>query len=96
MSAVKYSPYIPNIEAWVEFYKNQPKEYKAFYTIGKQNQNGEGMDPIKLVSPTKSVIDRAQLELKREHEREQPYETRKRHKPNRTIKPSTSRKKTYK
>lgn len=68
MSAIKYSPYIPNVDAWVEFYKNQPKEYKQFYTIGKAKQRGEDMNPIKLISPTESVIEQAKSSLKRKLE----------------------------
>ena len=68
MSAIKFSPYIPNVEAWVEFYKNQPNEHKPFYTIGKPKQKGEEMQAIKLVTPTQSAIERAKSSLKRERE----------------------------
>ena len=66
MAAIKYSPYIPNVDAWVKFYQNQPREYKRFYTIGKPKHKGEDMDPIKLVTPTESVTERAKSTLKRD------------------------------
>lgn len=78
MSAIKFSPYIPNVEAWVEFYKNQADEYKPFYTIGKPKQKGEEMDPIKLITPTESVIERAKSTLKRERETDDMLPARKR------------------
>lgn len=68
MSAIKYSPYIPDVDAWVKFYENQPKEYKNFYTIGKAKQKGEDMQPMKLVSPTEMAVDQARASVKRERE----------------------------
>ena len=66
MSAIKYSPYIPNIDAWVDYFKNQPVEYKKFYTIGRAKHKGEDMNSIKLVTPTEQVVQQAKSELKRE------------------------------
>ena len=97
MSAIKFSPYIPNVEAWVEFYKNQPKEVKSFYTIGNSKQPGEEMEAIKVMSPTESVVDQARSELKREAENEEHTHLSKKQKcnkkPDRIIKPSAAKKK---
>ena len=68
MAAIKYSPYIPNVEAWIDYFKNQPKEYKKFYTIGRPKQRGEDMDPIKMVSPTEQVVEQAKSRMKRARE----------------------------
>lgn len=73
MTAIKYSPYIPNIDAWVEFFKNQPLEYKSFYTIGKTKQEGEDMEAVKLVSPTQSAVEQAKSALKRELDIDQHF-----------------------
>lgn len=73
MAAIKFSPYIPNVEAWVEFYKHQPNENRTFYTIGKAKQKGEELDAIKLITPTESVIEQAKSSLKREREIEDTF-----------------------
>ena len=70
MPSVKYSPYIPNVESWIEYFKNQPKEYKSFYTIGRPKHRGEDMDPIKLVSPTEQAVEQAKSRMKRKREEE--------------------------
>ena len=74
MAAIKYSPYIPNTDAWVEYFKNQPKEYKKFYTIGRPKQKGEEMDPIKLVTPTAQAVEQAKSTMKRQHDIEDIFD----------------------
>ena len=68
MPGIKYSPYIPNVDAWVDYFKNQPKGHKRFYSIGGSKQRGEEMDPIKLVSPTEQSVQQAKSRMKREQE----------------------------
>ena len=68
MAFIKFSPYVPNIQAWVDFYENQPKEYKSFYTIGSTKRKGEKLESVKLISPTEAVVDRARSEIKRQEE----------------------------
>ena len=66
MAFIKYSPYIPNVEAWVDYFKNQPlNEHKKFYTIGQPKQKGADMDALKLVTPTEQVVEQARQQLKR-------------------------------
>ena len=78
MSAIKYSPYIPNTDAWVKYFKNQPQEYKKFYTIGRPKQKGEDMDPIKLVTPTEQAVEQARSAIKRQIDIEDLFENLKR------------------
>ena len=69
MSFIKYSPYIPNVEAWVDYFKNQPlNEHKKFYTIGQPKQKGADMDALKLVIPTEQVVEQARQQLKRSND----------------------------
>ena len=92
MAAIKYSPYIPNVEAWVDYFKNQPKEYKKFYTIGRPKQKGEDMDPIKMISPTEQVVEQAKSRMKRAREDDVETESCRRKTDNKQKKKKTSRK----
>lgn len=92
MAAIKYSPYIPNIDAWVSFFKNQPLEHKSFYTIGKSKNEGDDMDAVKLISPTQSVVDQAKSELQREREAGEIYPTINRKRVKKVIVRSSSKK----
>ena len=63
---MSYSVYIPNIDAWKQHFKHPPKGNKKFYTISTtKQQHGEDMEPIKLVTPTQSVVEQARSNLKR-------------------------------
>ncbi len=77
MAAIRYSPYIPNIQAWVDYFKHQPKEYKKFYTIGRPKHKGEDMEAIKLVTPTEQVVDQAKSAVKRERDIEDTFKASK-------------------
>ena len=93
MSGIKFSPYIPNVEAWVDYFKDQPKEYKKFYTIGRPKLKGEDMNPIKLVTPTEQVIEQARSEMKRQRDEDnKPYSPpKKRRKISRKIPKSSAK-----
>ena len=85
---MSYSPYVPDIQAWVEHFKNKPKNsgIKKFYTIGRPKQHGEKMDPIKLVTPTEQVVQQAKSELKSEREEDKATVQTKRRKSRRARK----------
>ena len=92
MSAIKFSPYIPNVEAWTHYFEDQPKEYKKFYTIGRPKQKGEEMNPIKLVTPTQQVIEQARSQMKRQNETEnEVQEVTKKRKIKRSVKKSSAK-----
>ena len=92
MPGIKYSPYIPNVEAWVNYFKNQPsREYKKFYSIGQPNQRGEDMDSIKLVSPTEQMVEQAKSRMKREREDDVENDTGRNKNVNKQKKKKTSR-----
>ena len=98
MSGIKYSPYIPNVDAWVDYFKNQPKEYSQFYTIGRPKQKGEDMTAIKLVTPTEQVVQQAKANMRREREEDEmseeyPVSKKARRKPKRVIVKSTRKSK---
>ena len=93
MSAIKYSPYIPNTDAWVKYFKNQPQEYKKFYTIGRPKQKGEDMDPIKLVTPTEQAVEQARSAIKRQIDIEDLFENLKRARSSSTSKKKKQQKK---
>jgi hypothetical protein len=65
--AMAYVPYVPDIEAWRNHFKNFiPSRPKPFYTI-KPTQNGDGnsIPKIKMVTPTEQVVEQAKAALKR-------------------------------
>ena len=70
---MSYSPYIPNIKAWVEHFKHPRKEQKRFYTLQTGKQLGEDMEPLKFVSATEQMVDQAKSSLERERENDQEY-----------------------
>ena len=70
---MSYSPYIPNVEGYEHYFKNQPKEYKRFYTISHTKQLGENLEPIKLVSPTEQTLEQARMSLQRMKEDEKRF-----------------------
>ena len=93
MSGIKFSPYIPNVEAWVDYFKDQPKEYKKFYTIGRPKLKGEDMNQIKLVTPTEQVIEQARSEMKRQRQEENQERTvsNKKRRNSRTVSKSSAK-----
>ena len=98
MSAIKYSPYIPNVDAWVDYFKNQPREYGHFYTIGRPKQKGEEMEAVKLVTPTEQAVEQARARMRRESDDDILIFDRKNKakRIKRVIKKSTSKRKTQK
>ena len=62
---MSYSPYIPNITAWKDHVKRATKEHMKFYTISHVKQLGEKLEPIKLVTPTESVVEQARSTVRR-------------------------------
>lgn len=71
MTTIKYSPYIPDVDAWLDYFKNPAKEYKKFYTIGRPKQKSAELETIKLVTPTQQVVEQAKSRMKREREEEE-------------------------
>jgi hypothetical protein len=98
MSGIKFSPYIPNVEAWIDYFKEQPNEYKKFYIIGRPKQKGEDMNPIKLITPTEQVVEQARSQMKRENDNDTDYEdiSKPRRKRKRNITKSSAKSKRHK
>ncbi len=62
----KYSPYIPDLEAWKDHFTNSTARHKSFHPLETvKTQLGEKTDAIKLVVPTIQQVQQAEADLKR-------------------------------
>ncbi len=62
----KYSPYIPDLEAWKNHFTKSTTRHKSFHPLESiKTQLREKTDAIKLVVPTEQQVQQAEAELKR-------------------------------